>query len=587
MPDFQATYFTIFLISLISSILIVKLYKSSGVKPHLPPAPFRLPIIGHLHLLGRRPHQDLHRLSNRHGPVFRLFLGSTPNVVVTTPETAKDVFKTHENTFLDRPRYLVGNYLSYGEKGLIFAPYGSYWRFLKKIMMSQFLNDNKSVELERELMKMENNVISRMFMSKRCLEEDDITKTIAESATIVGEFNISDHIWFCKNLDLQGYGKSSKDIHRRYDTFMERIIAEHQVTRKQERGGAKDMLSILLDISEDESIETKLTREDIKALIKTKSIKWLEKNRLIQESDMPNLPYLQAIIKETLRLHPVTPVIQRLLTQDCTVGGYHIPANTATLINVWSLNRDPVHWESPLEFKPERFEGNQLDVRGQHFHLLPFGGGRRLCPGTSLSLLLVPTILGAMIQCFEWKTRNNGTVDMEDGFGLTIPRANPLVCVPVARLDPIPLFVLLSGKTDVSGTIVKRQLHNNFSGLFYGLPFTKPNPEFVQSVKSQFSPDSKILIVCQEGLRSSGAANKLEAAGFQNIACITSGLQSVKPGWFDVEGSKELQDAGKGGLVQVQGKISAVLGTVLICAYLFITFFPDQAEKILALVPSS
>ncbi|KAI7742714.1 hypothetical protein M8C21_018498 [Ambrosia artemisiifolia] len=149
----------------------------------------------------------------------------------------------------------------------------------------------------------------------------------------------------------------------------------------------------------------------------------------------------------------------------------------------------------------------------------------------------------------------------------------------------VPLFI--ENKDNDPGTIVKRQLHNNFSGLFYGLPFTKPNPEFVQSVKTEFSPDSKILIVCQEGLRSAGAANKLEAAGFQNIACITSGLQSVKPGWFDVEGSTELQDAGKGGLVQVQGKISAVLGTVLICAYLFITFFPDQAEKILALFPSS
>ncbi|KAI3806489.1 hypothetical protein L1987_22396 [Smallanthus sonchifolius] len=217
---------------------------------------------------------------------------------------------------------------------------------------------------------------------------------------------------------------------------MERIIEEHEVARKQERGEAKDMLSILLDISEDESMETKLTLEDIKALIK-----WLEKNRLIQESDMPNLPYLQAITKEALRLHPVAPVIQRLTTQDCTVGGYHIPAYTKTIVSVWSLNQAPTHWESPLEFKPERFEGNQLDVRGQHFHLLPFGGGRRLCPGTSLSLLLVPTILGAMIQCFEWKTGNNVTVDMEEGPGITLPRANPLVCVPVARLDPIPLSV--------------------------------------------------------------------------------------------------------------------------------------------------
>ncbi|KAI3806490.1 hypothetical protein L1987_22397 [Smallanthus sonchifolius] len=140
MPDFQAAYFTIFLICLISSILILKLYTSSGVKSHLPPTPFRLPIIGHLHLLGRIPHQAFHKISNRHGPVFRLFLDSTPYVIVTTPETAKEIFKTHENAFLDRPQYLVTDYLSYGNKGLIFAPYGSYWRFLKKIMMSELLN---------------------------------------------------------------------------------------------------------------------------------------------------------------------------------------------------------------------------------------------------------------------------------------------------------------------------------------------------------------------------------------------------------------------------------------------------------------
>ncbi|KAJ7976854.1 Rhodanese domain-containing protein [Quillaja saponaria] len=149
----------------------------------------------------------------------------------------------------------------------------------------------------------------------------------------------------------------------------------------------------------------------------------------------------------------------------------------------------------------------------------------------------------------------------------------------------VPLFI--ENQDNDLGTIIKRTLHNNFSGLFYGLPFTKPNPDFVQSVKSQFSPDTKLLVVCQEGLRSAAAANKLEQAGFQNIACITSGLQSVKPGTFDAVGSTELQDAGKAGLVTVQGKISAVLGTALICAYLFTTFFPEQAEKLLQLASAS
>lgn len=148
-----------------------------------------------------------------------------------------------------------------------------------------------------------------------------------------------------------------------------------------------------------------------------------------------------------------------------------------------------------------------------------------------------------------------------------------------------PLFI--ANNDNDLGTIIKRTVHNNFSGLFFGLPFTKPNPEFVQSVRSQFSPESKVLLVCQEGLRSAAAADKLEKAGYQNIACITSGLQSVKPGTFDSVGSTELQNAGKAGLITVQGKISAVLGTVLICAFLFITFFPDQAEKLFQLAPTS
>ncbi|MQL72021.1 hypothetical protein Taro_004348, partial [Colocasia esculenta] len=149
----------------------------------------------------------------------------------------------------------------------------------------------------------------------------------------------------------------------------------------------------------------------------------------------------------------------------------------------------------------------------------------------------------------------------------------------------VPLFV--ENNDNDLGTIVKRTVHNNFSGLFFGLSFTKPNPEFVQSVKKQFSTDSKILLVCQEGLRSAAAADKLDAEGFENISCITSGLQTVNQGTFDSVGSTELQNAGKAGLVTVQGKISAVLGTILVCAFLFITFFPDQAEKILQLSPAS
>ena len=131
------------------------------------------------------------------------------------------------------------------------------------------------------------------------------------------------------------------------------------------------------------------------------------KNRLVEESDIINLPYLQAIVKETPRLHPAGPLIVRESSTDCTIGGYDIPAGTRLFVNAWAIGRDPNHWENPLEFRPERFVNedgtlkSQLAVRGQHFCLLPFGSGRRGCPGTSLALQIVQTSLASMIQCFE------------------------------------------------------------------------------------------------------------------------------------------------------------------------------------------
>lgn len=147
----------------------------------------------------------------------------------------------------------------------------------------------------------------------------------------------------------------------------------------------------------------------------------------------------------------------------------------------------------------------------------------------------------------------------------------------------VPIFI--ENNDGDFGTVIKRTLHNNVSGLFFGLPFTKSNSDFVPLVQQQFPTDSKLLLVCQEGLRSNLASRRLEAAGYQNLSSITSGLQSVEPGTFETNGPKELQDAGKAGLVTIQGKISAVLGTFLIAAFLFITFFPDQAEKLLQFNP--
>ncbi|KAG1364231.1 cytochrome P450 93A3 [Cocos nucifera] len=504
------SYAILSFVCIISIYIIRALFLKSRTRFRLPPSlsPFALPIIGHLYLLAPIPHQALYKLSQRYGPLIHLRLGSVPCVVACSAETAKEFLRTHDLAFSDRPQSKAVSYLTYGSADFSFAPYGPYWKFMKKLCMSELLGgrtlqqllpirreeiqrllqavnkmseERKAVDMGSELIRLTNNVISRMTMSRRCSgsdgEAEEARKLVEETAELTGKFNLADYIGFCKNLDLQGFDKRLEDLRRRFDGMMERIMKEKEAARKEMRNGdrAKDLLDILLDISEDETAEVKLSRENIKAFIldifaagtdtSAITIEWalaelinhptilqkageeidavIGKNRLVEESDIPDLPYLQAIVKETLRLHPTGPMIVRESTKDCMINGYNIPANTRLYVNVWAIGRDPNHWVEPLKFRPERFmEGEQsmIDVRGQHYHLIPFGSGRRVCPGTSLALQIIQPVLGALIQCFEWKVNGSGTVDMTEGPGLTLPRAQALVCTAEPRLNPLPFL---------------------------------------------------------------------------------------------------------------------------------------------------
>ncbi|MBA0843730.1 hypothetical protein Goarm_000892, partial [Gossypium armourianum] len=170
-------------------------------------------------------------------------------------------------------------------------------------------------------------------------------------------------------------------------------------------------------------------------------------SRLVQEFDTQRLPYLQAIIKESFRLHPPIPMISRKAVEDCKINGYTIPAQSLLFVNIWAIGRDPKVWEDPLKFQPERFSkcnrpdtninSGDIDVKGLHYQLLPFGTGRRGCPGISLAMQELPVTLAALIQCFDWKLPNvDGGVDMSERAGLTAPRAHDLKCVPLARFTP-------------------------------------------------------------------------------------------------------------------------------------------------------
>ncbi|KAK1567149.1 hypothetical protein Q3G72_008673 [Acer saccharum] len=515
MADLQ--YALLFLICLASIKLVRTILGKTRTTAKLPPSPRRIPIIGHMHLLGPIPHQAFHKLSTRYGPLVYFFIGSKPCVLASSPEMAKEILKTNETNFLNRPKVANLHYLTYGSSDFATVPYGPHWKFMKKLCMTELLGGRildqlrpirreetrqflrlmmekaeagEEVNVGGELMRLTNNIITRMTLGQRCSDNEDeageVRKLVKVLNQLGSKFNVSDTIWFCKNLDLQGFRKKLKDARDKYDVMMERIMKEHELARKMKNckdDTVKDLLDILLDIYEDENAEIRLTRENIKAFImnifgagtdtSSITIEWglaelinhpnvmekarkeidsvIGKTRVVEEADIANLPYLQAVVKEILRLHPTGPLVVRESAEDCTIAGYLIPARTRLFVNLWSLGRDSDHWENPHEFRPERFLSEEwsvksqfLDVRGQCFHMIPFGSGRRSCPGATLALQFVPTTLAAIIQCFELKVGDGESeisVDMEEGAGLTLPRAHSLVCNPVTRLTPFPYSI--------------------------------------------------------------------------------------------------------------------------------------------------
>jgi cytochrome P450 len=164
------------------------------------------------------------------------------------------------------------------------------------------------------------------------------------------------------------------------------------------------------------------------------------KERIVNESDIGNLVFLQAIVKETLRLYPPAPLSPREFLEDCTIGGYHVPKGTRLIANTWKIQTDPRVWSNPLKFEPERFltsTHKDVDVRsGKHFELIPFGSGRRACPGASFGLQMVCLALASFLHMYEISTPSNAPVDMSERFGLTTIRATPLEVLVTPRLPP-------------------------------------------------------------------------------------------------------------------------------------------------------
>ncbi|CAL1373085.1 unnamed protein product [Linum trigynum] len=158
----------------------------------------------------------------------------------------------------------------------------------------------------------------------------------------------------------------------------------------------------------------------------------------LEEEDIPSLPYLKAIISETLRLHPPLPfLVPHMAMQPCKMLGYYIPKETQILVNVWAIGRDPSTWPDPQEFKPERFlDSDAVDYKGQHFEFLPFGSGRRMCPALPLVSRVLPLALGSLLNEFDWALPDGlkaQDLDMSERMGITLRKAVPLKVIPSRR----------------------------------------------------------------------------------------------------------------------------------------------------------
>ncbi|XVE61223.1 hypothetical protein DITRI_Ditri06bG0022200 [Diplodiscus trichospermus] len=342
--------------------------------------------------------------------------------------------------------------------------------------------EGKPCDLSSELTTLTNNTICRMAMSTRCSgSEDDaaeIKELIRTCLQLSGKISVGDVLGPLKILDFSGNGMKLKAALLKYDRLVQRVIKEHQEEAMKgfDEDKKKDLLDILLDVYRDPTAEMKISMKDIKSFLldifmagtdtSSSAMQWamaelinhpkafqklrdevnsvVGSNRIVKESDVQNLPYLRAVIRETLRLHPSAPLIIRECAEDCKVNGFMVKAKTRVLVNVYAVMRDPESWTNPDEFDPERFMESsdekigehQMEFKGQNFRYLPFGSGRRGCPGASLAMLVMHAAVGALVQCFDWEMKDGEKVDLSPGPGFASEMARPLMCFPVARLNP-------------------------------------------------------------------------------------------------------------------------------------------------------
>ncbi|XP_010910121.1 cytochrome P450 71A1 [Elaeis guineensis] len=478
---------------LLIPIALLLYAKTTRPSLRLPPGPRRLPIIGNLHQLGELPYRSLCLLSEKHGPLMSLKLGSTPTLIISSSDMACEILKTQDLIFCTRPPLVAHKRYSYGGLDMAFAPYGEQWRQVRRICMLEVFSakrvlafqsireeeietliqtiirntSSSPVNLSEMLLCLFNNITSREVFNRRFSGDGECTRSnnhdlIREIMSIMGGFCLGDFFPSMEWLDvLTGLrGRIERSFHG-LDELLEEEINKHI----NAKGNHDDFIDVLLGLQKDPSLGFILTRDQMKAIImnvflggsdtSASTIEWamseLMKNPKImkkaqdeirgllgnkgkvEECGIQKLHYLKLVIKEVLRLHPPAPLlIPRECMHDCKINGYDIPKKTMVYINAWAIGRDPNNWQDAEAFVPERFEENDISYKGQHFDFIPFGSGRRICPGMSLGLVATEIALANLLYRFNWELPNGMSREdfgMEEHFGLVIHRRSPLLLV--------------------------------------------------------------------------------------------------------------------------------------------------------------
>ncbi|KAK9088013.1 hypothetical protein Syun_030407 [Stephania yunnanensis] len=485
----------------LSILFLGRLSRIWSKKTNLPPSPPKFPFIGNLHQLGDLLHHSLRDLSRKYGPIMLLHFGHSPVLVISSAEMAKEVMKNQDTVFRNRPTLTAAQVLFYKCQSIGFAPYGEYWKQVRKICVtdllgvkrvqsfmfireeetdffikniSQSCSQQSPINLSDMLLTLTNGILSRCNLGMRPENINGnrrIGKLSREVMHLLGAFCFGDLFPRLRWMDvLTGLTRRLKRTSQEVDALLDSIINEHVIKRENQNQNSQenkqDFVDILLHVQKENKLNVDINKNHIKAIMMdvfiggtdttATVIEWamaeLVKNpntmkkvqaevrqivgntMKVKEEDIQQMEYFKCVIKEALRLHPPGPLlVPRESGTSTQIGGYTIPRKTRVYINAWAIQRDPMKWEKAEEFIPERFSESSVDFKGQDFELVPFGSGRRSCPGMSFGIAVVELALANLLYWFDWELPNGELkemLDMSESFGFTANKKIALHLLP-------------------------------------------------------------------------------------------------------------------------------------------------------------